>query len=240
MFVVFLKSVITFIVVFFVIRLMGKRQLGEMQPFELVITLIIAEVACIPMNDPYIPIYYGLIPIFTLATLHILLSLLSRKSIKARKVLSGSSVIVIDKSGINYANMKKMNMNVDDLIEAVRTAGYVDFSQIAYAIFETNGQLCVVEKEQQQQGQQQDQSENGEQPQTLLPLELVIDGKYIEQNLSLSGTEKSEVERVLDDNGLRLSDLLYADVRQDGNAYFSPKRKPAFCSKLAISGGQNW
>ena len=240
MFVVFLKSVITFIVVFFVIRLMGKRQLGEMQPFELVITLIIAEVACIPMNDPYIPIYYGLIPIFTLATLHILLSLLSRKSIKARKVLSGSSVIVIDKSGINYANMKKMNMNVDDLIEAVRTAGYVDFSQIAYAIFETNGQLCVVEKEQQQQGQQQDQSENGEQPQTLLPLELVNDGKYIEQNLSLSGTEKSEVERVLDDNGLRLSDLLYADVRQDGNAYFSPKRKPAFCSKLAISGGQNW
>ena len=213
MFVVFLKSVITFIVVFFVIRLMGKRQLGEMQPFELVITLIIAEVACIPMNDPYIPIYYGLIPIFTLATLHILLSLLSRKSIKARKVLSGSSVIVIDKSGINYANMKKMNMNVDDLIEAVRTAGYVDFSQIAYAIFETNGQLCVVEKEQQQQGQQQDQSENGEQPQTLLPLELVIDGKYIEQNLSLSGTEKSEVERVLGDNGLRLSDLLYADVR---------------------------
>lgn len=240
MFVVFLKSIITFIVVFFVIRLMGKRQLGEMQPFELVITLIIAEVACIPMNDPYIPIYYGLIPIFTLATLHILLSLLSRKSIKARKVLSGSSVIVIDKSGINYANMKKMNMNVDDLIEAVRTAGYVDFSQIAYAIFETNGQLCVVEKEQQQQGQQQEQSENGEQPQTLLPLELVIDGKYIEQNLSLSGTEKSEVERVLGDNGLRLSDLLYADVRQDGNAYFSPKRKPAFCSKLAISGGQNW
>ena len=239
---VFLKSVITFIVVFFVIRLMGKRQLGEMQPFELVITLIIAEVACIPMNDPYIPIYYGLIPIFTLATLHILLSLLSRKSIKARKILSGSSVIVIDKSGINYANMKKMNMNVDDLIEAVRTAGYVDFSQIAYAIFETNGQLCVVEKEQQQDQQQQQQGgeESESEQQTLLPLELVIDGKYIEKNLTLSGTEKSEVERVLGDNGLRLSDLLYADVRQDGNAYFSPKRKPAFCSKLAISGGQNW
>lgn len=242
MFVVFLKSVITFIVVFFVIRLMGKRQLGEMQPFELVITLIIAEVACIPMNDPYIPIYYGLIPIFTLATLHILLSLLSRKSIKARKILSGSSVIVIDKSGINYSNMKKMNMNVDDLIEAVRTAGYVDFSQIAYAIFETNGQLCVVEKEQQQDQQQQQQGggESESAQQTLLPLELVIDGKYIEKNLTLSGTEKSEVERVLGDNGLRLSDLLYADVRQDGNAYFSPKRKPAFCSKLAISGGQNW
>lgn len=234
MFVVFLKSVITFLVVFFVIRLMGKRQLGEMQPFELVITLIIAEVACIPMNDPYIPLYYGLIPIFTLATLHILLSFLSRKSVKARKILSGNSMIVIDKSGINYKNMKKMNMNIDDLIEAVRTAGYVDFSQIAYAIFETNGQLCVVEKE------QQDGESDGQPQQTLLPLELIVDGKYNEHNLTLSGTARADVEQVLENNGLRLSDMLYADVRQDGNAYFSPKRKPAFCSKLAISGGSNW
>lgn len=244
MFVVFLKSVITFIVVFFVIRLMGKRQLGEMQPFELVITLIIAEVACIPMNDPYIPLYYGLIPIFTLATLHILLSLLSRKSIRARKVLSGSSVIVIDKTGIKYDNMKKMNMNIDDLIEAVRTAGYVDFSQIAYAIFETNGKLVVVEKEQEQQQQSEKNGKNAqsqEQPQqTLLPLELVVDGKYIEENMNLSGTGKSEIERVLGENGLKLKDILYADVRQDGNAYFSPKRKPAFCSSINISGGSNW
>ncbi len=231
MFVVFLKSVITFLIVFFVVRLMGKRQIGEMQPFELVVTLIIAEVACIPMNDPYIPLYYGIIPIFTLATLHILLSLLSRKSIFARKVLSGSSVIVIDKSGINYKNMKKMNMNIDDLIEAVRTAGYVDFSQIAYAIFETNGQLCVVEKPQPPQPQDQPP-----QP-ALLPLELVVDGKYMEQNMTLAGAQKSDVERVLQNNGFKLSDILYADVRQDGNAYFSPKYKPAFCSDLTVSGG---
>lgn len=238
MFVVFLKSIIIFLVVFFVIRLMGKRQIGEMQPFELVITLIIAEVACIPMNDPYIPLYYGLIPIFTLAALHILLSLWSRKSVKVRKILSGSSVIVIDKNGINYENMKKMNMNMDDLIEAVRTAGYVDFAQIAYAIFETNGQLCVVEKEQQQSDQQQQQSE--QEQKTLLPLELIIDGKYCEDNVALSGADKSEITRVLSERGLRLSDLLYADVRQDGNAYFSPKRRPAFCSSINISGGNNW
>lgn len=238
MFVVFLKSIITFIVVFFVIRLMGKRQIGEMQPFELVITLIIAEVACIPMNDPYIPIYYGLVPIVTLATLHILLSLLSRKSIKARKVLSGSSVIVIDKTGIKYENLKKMNMNMDDLIEAVRTSGYVDFMQIAYAIFETNGQLCVVEKEQEQSGGEEDSQ--GEQSKTLLPLELLVDGKYIEQNLELSGTPKSEISRVLEEKKLRLSDMLYIDVRQDGNAYFSPKHAPSFCSALAITGGENW
>lgn len=242
MLVVFLKSLIIFAVVFFVIRLMGKRQIGEMQPFELVITLIIAEVACIPMNDPYIPLYAGIVPIITLATLHILLSLLSRKSIKARKILSGSSVIVIDKDGINYDNMKKMNMNIDDLIEAVRTAGYVDFSEIAYAIFETNGKLVVVEKEQQQSQAEQSQSdgEQQQQQQTLLPIELVVDGKYIEENMALSGTEKPEIERVLGENGLKLKDILYADVRQDGNAYFSPKRKPAFCSSINIGGGNNW
>ncbi len=234
MFVVLLKSVIIFMVVFFVIRLMGKRQIGEMQPFELVITLIIAEVACIPMNDPYIPLYYGLIPIITLAMLHIVLSFISRKSVKARKILSGSSMIVVDKSGIVYENLQKMNMNMSDLVEAVRTAGYVDFSQIAYAIFETNGQLCVVEKE------SETDSESGEPMPTLLPLELVVDGKINEKNLKLSGAEKTEIENVLSEHDLKLSDLLYCDVRQDGNAYFSPKHAQAFCSKLAITGGGNW
>ncbi len=234
-----LKSIITFAVVFFVIRLMGKRQIGEMQPFELVITLIIAEVACIPMNDPYIPLYYGLIPIITLATLHIVLSFISRKSVKARKLLSGSSIIVVDKTGIIYDNLQKMNMNMDDLVEAVRAAGYVDFTQIAYAIFETNGKLCVVEKEQQQSEQSQDGEESQSQ-EALLPLELVVDGKINEENMALSGARRSEIESVLKEKHLKISDILYCDVRQDGNAYFSPKKSNAFCSRLAITGGNNW
>lgn len=239
MFVVMVKSIVTFLLVFFVIRLMGKRQIGEMQPFELVITLIIAEVACIPMNDPYIPLYAGIIPIITLATLHIVLSFISRKSQKLRKFLSGSSVIVVDRDGIVYENMKKMNMNMDDLIEAIRTAGYVDFTEIAYAIFETNGQLCVVEKEQ-QQDEQGEQQESGENKKTLLPLELVIDGKINRENMRISGTTTEELENAIKDKKLKISDLLYADVRQDGNAYFSPKRAKAFCAPLSITGGDNW
>ncbi len=246
MFVVMLKSIITFVIVFFVIRLMGKRQIGEMQPFELVITLIIAEVACIPMNDPYIPLYYGIIPIVTLATLAIVLSFISRKSLKVRKILSGSSVIVINPDGIVYENLQKLNMNMDDIIEAVRTAGYADISQIAYAIFETNGKLCVVEKEQQQSPSGEDEKKNKnagseqQEQKTLLPLELVVDGRINEHNLELTGTSKQELEEVISEKGLKITDLLYADVRQDGNAYFSPKQQKAFCSKLAISGGENW
>ncbi len=232
MFVVMLKSIITFLVVFFVIRLMGKRQIGEMQPFELVITLIIAEVACIPMNDPYIPLYYGIIPIITLATLHIVLSFVSRKSLRVRKVLSGSSVVVINPDGILYKNLQKMNMNMDDLLEALSTAGYVDITQVAYAIFETNGKLVVVEKEQAQPGEAQ--------PKTLLPLQLVVDGKYNDENLALSGTTRSQIESKLKEKNLKITDLLYADVRQDGTAYFSPKRSKAFSLPLEITGGGNW
>ncbi len=238
MFVVMLKSLIIFLVVFFVIRLMGKRQIGEMQPFELVITLIIAEVACIPMNDPYIPLYYGIVPIVTLAMLHIVLSFVSRKSVKMRKILSGNSIIVINPDGIVYDALCKMNMNIDDLREAVRTAGYIDFTEIAYAIFETNGKLCVVEKP--PQPEPQDEQSQGEQQKPLLPLELVVDGKIKEDNLSLSGTDRAEIESVLKEHKLKLSDLLYADVRQDGNAFFAPKYDKAFVRRLAITGGGNW
>ncbi|MCH5158851.1 MAG: DUF421 domain-containing protein [Clostridiales bacterium] len=235
MFVVFLKSIIVFVVVFFVIRLMGKRQIGEMQPFELVITLIIAEVACIPMNDPYIPLYCGVVPIVTLGMLHIVLSFISRKSMKVRKLLSGNSIIVINPDGIVYDALCKMNMNVDDLREAVRTAGYVDFTEIAYAIFETNGKLCVVEKPQQQSSSEEEQPQK-----PLLPIELVVDGKIKEDNLLLTGADRADIEKVLREKKLKVKDVLYADIRQDGNAFFAPKYDKAFCTRLSLSGGGNW
>lgn len=231
MLVVFIKSIITFFLVLFVVRLMGKRQLGEMQPFELVITFIIAEVACIPMNDPYIPFYYGIIPILTLGLLHIVMSFLARKSLFFRRLLSGRSLIVVDPDGIVYDNLKKMNLNVNDLIEAVRSAGYMDISEIEYAIFETNGKLCVVEK-----------ACDPTQPKpAYLPLPLVIDGKFEAQNLELSGTDKQQLLEVAQKNRVSgIRDVLYADVRQDGTVYISPKYGKCFTEKLAISGGGNW
>ena len=230
MLIVLIKSIITFILVFFFVRLMGKRQLGEMQPLELVITLIIAEVACIPMNDPYIPFYSGVIPIVTLAFLHIVFSFLSRKSMAVRKLLSGSSVIAIDKDGINYKNLRKMNINVNDLIEAVRSSGYSDLKDISYAIFETNGKLCVIEKPSQ---------EEPEKP--LLPLPVLVDGKWDGENMRLAGLTEPQVIKELNKNGVRsVRDVLYADIRQDGTLYVSPKFSACFTSRIKISGGDNW
>lgn len=231
MLVVFIKSLITFFLVLIVVRLMGKRQLGEMQPFELVITFIIAEVACIPMNDPYIPFYYGIVPIITLGVLHLVLSVIARKSIWARKIISGRSVIAIDKNGINYENLKKMNVNVNDLIEAVRSSGYMDFADIEYAIFETNGKVCVVEKE----------CDPTKPKPAYLPLSLLVDGKFDEKNLMLAGVCEQKIKEVYLKNGIKNpKDVLYTDVRQDGTLYVSPKYKKCFTQKISIKGGANW
>ena len=230
MLVVFLKSAVLFLVMLLVLRIMGKRQIGEMQPFELVITLVIAEVACIPMNDPYIPLYYGVIPIITLGVLHLALTLITRKSVKARNIISGRSITVMDKTGIRYDSLKKMNINTIDLIESVRAAGYPDFNAIAYAIFETTGKLCVIEKE----------KENGESGQALLPITLFIDGTYNKSNLLLAGVTEKEIESVFEKNGFkRNKEILFADIRQDGTIYVNPKQGNYFTDKLAVN-GENW
>jgi len=231
MLVVFFKSIILFLVMLLVLRIMGKRQIGEMQPFELVITLVIAEVACIPMNDPYIPIYYGIIPIVTLGVLHVLLAVITRKSMKARNIISGRSVTVVDKSGIRYDNLKKMNINTIDLLESIRTAGYADFNTIAYAIFETNGKLCVIEKK----------SDPKKPTPALLPMPLVIDGKSNKTNLELTGVDVLDLEKIFKKNGYnKITDILYADIRQDGLVYASPKQGNYFTDKLKLTASANW
>ena len=225
MLLVFIKSVITFFLVFFVIRLMGKRQLGEMQPFELVITLIIAEVACIPMNDPYIPIYYGIIPIITLTFLQILFSYLSQKFLPIRKMVSGRAITVIDKEGINYENLKSLNMNVSDLMELLRSNGTPDIMQVQYAIVETSGKICVVEKEEQE---------------VLLPLSIILNGKWIEHNVDLTGLNKQSFLRLIEKNKVKsLKNVVYADVRQDGTVYVATDNSPLIVGKVTVKGG-NW
>jgi len=231
MLVVFLKSAILFLVMLLVLRIMGKRQIGEMQPFELVITLVIAEVACIPMNDPYIPLYYGLIPIVTLGFLHLVLTLITSKSIKARNLISGRSVTVIDKSGIRYDNIKKMNINTLDLLEAVRAAGYPDFNNIAYAIFETNGKICVIEKE---------VDPTAKKP-AHLPMTLFMDGAWFKANLSVAGIDTVEIEELFNKNGYKKpKDILYADIRQDGLVFVNPKDGNAFTGQLKLASAKAW
>jgi len=227
MLVVLIKAILVFLIVLFCVRLMGKRQLSEMQPFELVIMLIIADVACIPLSDPSIPFYGGIVPIIVLTFLHIMISFFSRKSLRLRRIVNGSPVIAIDKNGINFKNLKRMNINMHDLIEAFRSSGYSDINQIEYAIFETNGKLCVIEKE----------SDPSESVPALLPLTLMVDGKWNNEGLKEAGIEAAAAEKLLRKNRIsNLKDVLYMDIRQDGVVYVSPKSSPYFLGKLKVGG----
>ncbi len=146
MLIVFTRAIIIYVFLLIVMRLMGKKQLGELQPFEFAITLIVADLACIPMGDTSMPITYGLVPIFTLFVIHLLVTKLTKHSIKLRKLINGKPIIVINGDGIDYEMMKSLDMTVNDLMEALRSNGFFSPDEVEFAIVETNGDLSVLPK----------------------------------------------------------------------------------------------
>lgn len=147
MFVIFLRVIILYLLLLIFMRLMGKRQIGEMQPFEFIITLLISELACIPMTDISIPLSYGIVSIMAVFILHQLMSLLERLGRNIKFLMSGKPSVVITPNGIDVMELRKNNMDVSDLSEALRTLGYFSFEEVAYAIFESNGKLSAIKNE---------------------------------------------------------------------------------------------
>jgi len=146
MFNIMLRVVIIYLVVIGVMRLMGKRQIGEMEPFELVITIIIADLAAIPMSEMTVPIWYGIVPLAMIAIVHYIFSWLSNKSPLMRDVLNGKPVVIISPDGIDFKELKKLNISMEELMEAIRNLDYFDLSEVNYAIIERNGKITVIPK----------------------------------------------------------------------------------------------
>lgn len=199
---------------------MGKRQIGEMQPFELAITLIIADLACIPMTDVSIPLVYGVVAIFSIFLLHQILTLCSEKSEKLNALISGSPCLVIDPQGLRYKDIKKLNVSISDLLENVRTAGYCGFEEIQYAIMETSGNLSVVANEKQQ-------------PNKSFSQILVSNGKYSEEHLQYYHIKKETVEGFIKKYGEKsVKDILVCTINEDGDVYLQSKTKPKSILKV--------
>ena len=175
------RSLILYVVILFLLRVMGKRQIGEMQPFELVITLIIADLATIPMAETTLPLIQGIIPLITLVSVHYLICLLSRKSLLMRKFFSGKPVILVDPDGVNYENLQKVNMNFNDLTEGIHTAGYFNLDEILYVILQTNGTMTIVNRAPYSPVTADDL--NIKKSPATLPMILVTKGKIIKENL---------------------------------------------------------
>lgn len=224
MLIIFVRAIILFAVLLFVMRLMGKRQIGEMEPFELVITLVIAELACIPMADKSIPITYGIVAILTMFVIHQIIVALS-KIPAMQKVLSGKPVLVIDKSGISSYALAQMSMQVNDLLQAMRNAGYFSIEEIDYGLMETNGQLSVIPKK------------NMENKQKALPIPIVMDRKWNDEDATRNNIDKSRAEMILARHRLKISKVNLMTVDERNHVVVQPVKRPFFTFDLSKEEG---
>lgn len=146
MLITFIRTAILYFIVIISIRLMGKRQIGELQPYELVITLMLSDLASLPMQDTRLPLLLGIVPIITLLFVKILISEIQQHSRLFEKLLDGTPSIIISNGEINLEMMKKQRLTINDILEELRSAGYLDISDIEYAIIETNGTISIIPK----------------------------------------------------------------------------------------------
>ena len=150
MLVIFIRTIIIYFIVLIVMRIMGKGEIGQFQPFEFVVAIMIADMAVIPMQDPGISLINGIISIIALLTVHILISVNSIKNKKIYKVTSGNPSILIKKGKIDMKEMEKQNMTLNELIERLRRENYPYIEDVYYAILETSGEISVIEKQDKQ------------------------------------------------------------------------------------------
>lgn len=211
--VTFLRTLIIVITLIVLMRLMGKRQIGEMQPFEFIITLIIADLACIPMTDVSIPLVYGIVSIACLFILHQLLSVLEQSGVVFKRIVSGKPSLVINKNGVDVVELKKNNLGVDDLIESMRALGYFAFDDLYYAIYESNGNLSAFEN-----------VEKCEKS-TSLPLLIVATGKLNKKNCELIRQQKSNIYEFIKQQNSNLKEVEVMTIDTNGRTYFKAKNR---------------
>ncbi len=235
---IIVRSIIIYCVVLLFLRIMGKRQLGEMQPYEFVITMIIADLATIPMSDTALPLAHGIIPICTLALLHFFFSFLSRKSNLVRKILNGKPVIVITPEGVDYTSLQLLNMTFNDLQELLRTSGHFHLDEILYAIMQTNGSLTVIPRAQCSPLTAQDmQLEKAE---STLPMMIINAGKFEEDNLKVAKLSTETLTNTLHQLGYHVKDLILVTLDQNGKLYIKPKKGKFTVHTIPYNGQKNW
>lgn len=228
MFTIFIRTIILYLFIIIGIRLMGKRQVGELEPAELVLSFLIADLASVPMQDLGFPLHTGLIPILTLLSISSIISVLTLKSVGFRNLLCGKPSVVIRNGRIDQREMGRNRLTVDELLEELRTNGYVDLTQIQYAILESNGMLSILPFPEHMPAtlQQMEKISNAQCSHSKigLPRILISDGKLIRQNLSSSGVDLPWLQQKLTEKNCdSISDIFLFTIHEDGSFYLAKK-----------------
>lgn len=226
MLITFFRAIMLYIVVLIVMRLMGKREIGQMQPFELAIAIMIADLASIPMTEIGIPIFNGIIPILGLLVMHLIISIINIKSIKAREIICGKPSILIYRGKINEKALKKERFTINELQERLRANNIVNLGDVEYAILETSGEVTVVQKPEKRNTIPEDFNITPEYEG--IPYDLVVDGKIMKQNLKIIGKDYNWLKNQVKKFHIRPEEALVVTI--DGKGQI-------FCQKKENKGG---
>ena len=223
MLITFVRAIILYILVLIVMRLMGKREIGQLQPFELAISIMIADLATIPMTELGIPIFNGIIPILGLLSMHLIISLLNMKSIKFREILCGRPSILIYRGKIDEKVLKREKFTINELEERIRGNNIFDLGDVEYAILETSGQVTVIPKPSKRNTIPEDF--NIEPEYEGIPYDLVIDGIVMEENLRKIGKDYNWLKKEVKKFKITPEEALVVTVNGKYQIYCQPKER---------------
>ncbi len=223
MLITFFRSIVLYIIVLIVMRLMGKREIGQLQPFELAISIMIADLASIPMTDTGVPIFNGIIPILGLLIMHLIISVINLKSSKAREIICGKPSILIYRGKINEKNLKKERFTINELEERLRGNNVINLGDVEYAILETSGQVTVIQKPNKRNTIPEDFNITPEYEG--IPYDLVIDGEVMEKNLEAIGKNYNWLKKQVEKFDIKPEEALVVTIDGKGQIFCQKKEK---------------
>ena len=223
MLITFFRAIVLYLVVLIVMRLMGKREIGQLQPFELVIAIMIADLASIPMTEAGIPIWNGIIPILALLIMHLIISMINMKSIRMREIVCGKPTILIYRGKIEEKALKKERFTINELEERLRGNNVSNIGDVEYAILETSGQLTVIQKPNKRNTIPEDFN--------IMPdyegisYDLVIDGVIMRENLQKIGRNYEWLKKAVQKFGFNPEEALIVTLDGKGQIFCQKKDK---------------
>ncbi len=210
MLVVFFRALILFLVVFIVIRLMGKRELSKVQPFELAIIVMISDLASGPMSSRDMSTFSGIIPIIALLIIYIVVTLILQSSVKTEQVLCGRPSLIIFKGKLIEEEVKRQQLTIEEIMEQLREKDIFKIQDTAYALLETSGKLNAVKKT----------DVCGQ-----MPLNVISEGEYLENNMKILGMTKEDVDKLINISNIKLQDILVGTIDENGIFIYQLKEK---------------
>ena len=220
----YVRTIILYSVLIAVVRLMGKRQIGQLEPSEFVVAMLVADLAAIPMQDGAISLLNGLVPILTVLAMELILSGLSMRSIRLRKLLCGKPVILIENGKINQRNLKRTQVTLDELSGHLRQKDVLDIQTVQYAILETDGNLSVFPYPSELPASARDAKIKASKQ--YLPVTVISDGRLLHENLQVAKKDGAWLRRTLQERSATLEGTYLLTVDDRGQIYYIPKEEP--------------